>query len=66
MDRLDIRVGQHAVKEQMRKGDTSKCDLQVGHMGKVGLGRLPRAMDLGEDDLVLRSMLSAPGGDMAL
>ena len=66
MDRFDIRIGQHQVEDEMGKGHTAERHLEVSHMGKVGLRRLPGPVHLREDDLLCGTVLRPPGGDVAL
>lgn len=64
--RLPIGVGEHKVVDQMRKGMTDEGDAQVVAVGEVGGGQPPGVMDLGEEDLLGRSLLGPPPLDATL
>jgi hypothetical protein len=54
------------VEEEVREGHPAEGDAKVAQMREVRLSRHARAMDLGEDDLLLRSVRQPPRGDVAL
>ncbi len=66
VDRFDIRIDQDEVEEQMRERDPAERDAEIGHVGEVRLRHDPGLMDLGEEDLLGRTVLRPPGGDLAL
>ena len=66
LDRLDVRVHQHQVVHQVRKGHTAQRHAQAGHVREVGLRSFTRFVDLRKDHLAVRTILSSPGRDMPL
>jgi hypothetical protein len=54
------------MKEQMREGQPGDGDRQLVHMGEVGLATLAGLVDLFKEDVVVRAVEGAPGGDVAL
>jgi hypothetical protein len=66
LDRLDVRVGEHQVEDQVREGDPAESDPEIGHVGEVGLGDPARLVNLREEDLFVRAVLDPPDGDLAL
>src|SRR5581483_6283976 len=66
VDRLDVRVGEDQVEDEVREGDAGEGDPQVGHVGEVRLGNPPRLVHLGEDHLLVWTVLGPPEGDLAL
>lgn len=58
--RLPVRVGQHEVVDQVREGMTRQGNAQVVAVAEIR-GRQPTGvMDLGEEDLLGRSLLGTP------
>jgi len=64
--RLRIGVGQHEMEDEMREGHAGDGDRQVGHVGEVRLGTLPRPMHLRENHLLRRPVPGPPCRDVAL
>jgi hypothetical protein len=64
--RLPIGVGEHKVVDQVREGMTGERDAQVVAVGEVGGGQPPGMMNLGEEDLLGRSLLRPPSLDATL
>ena len=66
LDGLDVRVHQHQVEDQVRKGHAAQGDAQAAHVGEVGLRRFARFVDLRKDHLAARAVLSPPRGDLTM
>ena len=54
------------MEDEVREGHPAEGDAEIGHVGEVRLGALPRPVDLREDHLPVGAVLGAPGGDVAL
>ena len=66
LDGFHVGVGEHQMVDQMREKYPRERDLEVTHGGKVGLGKPAWLVALLKDHGLGRSVLGAPGGDMAL
>src|SRR5205085_9617745 len=55
-DRFHVGVGEHKMMDHVGKGNTSKRDAQILHMGKIRLSSLTREMLLCKHDLAIWSM----------
>ena len=64
--RLPIGVGEHEVVEQVRERMAGQGDTQVIAVSEVGGGQPPGVMDLGEEDLLGRSLFGPPPLDPTL
>ena len=62
---LPVRVGQHAVDQQMREGLAAQRDPQRVHRGAIGLQHFARPMHLLERQQLV-TMQCAPGADVPL
>jgi hypothetical protein len=65
-DCLPIGVGEHEVVEQVREGMAGKGNAQVVAVREVGGSQPPGVMDLGEENLLGRSLLGPPSLDPPL
>lgn len=65
-DRLDVRVGEHQVENQVGKRRAGEGDLQGVHRAEVGLRHAARHMLLREHHLLFRSLLHPPSLDVPL
>jgi hypothetical protein len=54
------------VEDQVREQHPAERDVQVGHVGEVGLRRLAWLVHLRKDDLALGSELRPPRRNLAL
>ena len=66
LDRLDVRVHQHQVEDQVRKRHAAQRHAQAAHVGEVGLRRFAGLVDLGKDHLAARTVLSPPRRDLTM
>ena len=66
LNRLDIRVHQHQVVDQVWKGHTAQRDAEARHVREVGLSGLARFVDLWKDHLALGTVLSPPRRNVPL
>jgi hypothetical protein len=65
-DRLDIRVHQHQVVDQVRERHAAQRHVQAIHVGEVRLRGFPRFMQLRKHHLALGTVLGTPGSDVPL
>lgn len=62
---LHIRGGQHKMGEKMRKRNPSQSEVEVLHVGKIGLTSFSWHMDLLTNDVFAGSMPRLPACDMS-
>ncbi len=64
--RLPVGVGQDEVVDQMRKGDASQGNAQVGAVSEIGGGQSSGMMNLGKEDLFGRPVFGPPAFESPL